>query len=222
MSITSNLELFNSQLDGTNCRLVAVSKTKTCSAILEAYETGFKRFGENRVQELKEKYHKLPKDIEWHMIGHLQTNKVKIIAPFVEMIHAVDSLKLAAEINKQAARNGRIIKCLLQVHIAREESKFGFDRDELLVMIQQGRFDSFEHLSFSGLMGMATHTKDKEIIRGEFRHLKDLFDRIKATATSDNFNFQELSMGMSNDYQIAIEEGSTIIRIGSDIFGARN
>ena len=222
MSITSNLELFNSRLSDTNCRLVAVSKTKPCSAIMEAYDSGFKRFGENRVQELKEKYQELPKDIEWHMIGHLQTNKVKLIAPFVEMIHAVDSLKLAAEINKQAARNARVIKCLLQVHIAQEESKFGFDGDELLAMIQQGQFSGFEHLNFAGLMGMATYTKDEEMIRSEFRQLKDLFDRIKTTATSANFNFQELSMGMSNDYQIAIEEGSTMIRIGSDIFGARN
>lgn len=222
MSIASNLELFNSRLSGTNCRLVAVSKTKPSSSIMEAYDAGFKRFGENRVQELKEKYQELPKDIEWHMIGHLQTNKVKIIAPFVEMIHAVDSLKLAAEINKQAARNQRIIKCLLQVHIAREESKFGFDSNELLAMIQQGHFDHFEHLSFSGLMGMATYTGNEGMIRSEFRQLKHLFDRIKTTATSANFNFQELSMGMSNDYQIAIEEGSTMIRIGSDIFGARN
>ena len=140
--------------------------------IMEAYQTGFRRFGENRVQELKDKYQELPKDIEWHMIGHLQTNKVKIIAPFVSMIHAVDSLRLAAEINKQADRNKRTIKCLLQVHIAEEESKFGFEEEQLLTLIKHGDFDGFRHLYFAGLMGMATYTNDEDQIRQEFKQLK--------------------------------------------------
>ncbi len=222
MSVVSNLERFNDQLKATNCRLVAVSKTKPCSAIMEAYNTGFRRFGENRVQELQDKYQELPKDIEWHMIGHLQTNKVKAIAPFVHMIHAVDSLRLAAEINKQATKHQRTIKCLLQIHIAREASKFGFDKEEIIPMIKQGDFESFDHLDIVGLMGMATFSHDQQMVRDEFRTLKNLFTQITTMSTPSNFNFKELSMGMSNDYQIAIEEGSTMIRIGSDIFGARN
>lgn len=189
---------------------------------MEAYNAGFRCFGENRVQELKEKYHQLPKDIEWHMIGHLQTNKVKMIAPFVSMIHGVDSLKLANEIDKQAKRCQRIIPCLLQVHIARESSKYGFDGNELHELIRKGCFSHLTNLRISGLMGMATFSKDKELIRKEFRKLRALFEEIRQLPTSENMNLKELSMGMSNDYQIAIEEGSTMIRIGSSIFGARN
>lgn len=222
MSIASNLNQFQEYLDGTCCKLVAVSKTKTESEIMEAYNTGFRRFGENLVQELKKKQHLLPKDIEWHMIGHLQTNKVKKIAAFVSMIHGVDSLKLAAEINKQAVLNKRVIPCLLQVHIAREESKFGFEASDLLDLIKSGAFDGFAQVKIAGLMGMATFTQDQELIRAEFRKLKTLFEEIKSTATGKNFDFTELSMGMSNDYQIAVEEGSTMIRVGSSIFGARN
>lgn len=222
MSIASNLDSFKQYLTGTGCRLVAVSKTKPAPVIMEAYNTGFKRFGENRVQELKEKYQSLPKDIEWHMIGHLQTNKVKLIASFVSMIHGVDSLKLAAEINKQAGKHERLIPCLLQVHIAEEESKFGFEPTSLVEIITAGNFDGFNQLKITGLMGMATHTEDKEIIRGEFRKLKQLFEEIKLLHTSPNIDFMELSMGMSNDFEIAIDEGSTLIRIGSNIFGARN
>ncbi|TDI70282.1 MAG: YggS family pyridoxal phosphate-dependent enzyme [Bacteroidetes bacterium] len=222
MSIASNIDSFEKRLKGTGCRLVAVSKTKSASLIMEAYHTGFNRFGENRVQELTEKYRSLPKDIEWHMIGHLQTNKVKMIASFVSMIHGVDSLKLAAEINKQAARYERLIPCLLQVHIAKEESKFGFEQESLVEMITTGNFDRFSRLKIAGLMGMATFTEDKELIRGEFRKLKQLFDQIKSLHTPPIFDIKELSMGMSNDFEIAIEEGSTLIRIGSSIFGARN
>lgn len=221
MSIASNLNQFQQYLDGTCCKLVAVSKTKTESEIMEAYNTGFRRFGENRVQELKMKQQLLPKDIEWHMIGHLQTNKVKKIAAFVSMIQGVDSLKLAAEINKQAFLNKRVIPCLLQVHIAREKSKFGFEASDLLDVIKSGAFDEFAQVKIAGLMGMATFTQDQELIRTEFRKLKILFEEIKSTATGKNFDFTELSMGMSNDYQIAVEEGSTMIRVGSSIFGAR-
>jgi len=222
MSVSSNLKSFQQYLEGTKCRLIAVSKTKPESAILEAYGLGFKRFGENRVQELKEKYHSLPKDIEWHMIGHLQTNKVKVIAPFINMIHGVDSIKLADEIDKQAFGNNRIIPCLLQVHIAKEQSKFGFDPDELIELVKAGEFAAFSQVKFCGLMGMATFTSDMDQIRIEYQKLKQVFDEIKVLKTTPNFDFNELSMGMSNDYKIAIEQGSTLIRIGSDIFGARN
>jgi pyridoxal phosphate enzyme (YggS family) len=221
MSVATKLESFNHKLQGTGCKLVAVTKTKPTSIIMEAYNTGFKRFGENRVQELKEKYDLLPGDIEWHMIGHLQTNKVKVIAPFVSMIHAVDSVKLAGEINRQAGRNHRIIPCLLQVHIAIEESKYGFDGEELIALIRDGQLDTFENLKIAGLMGMATYTEDQTLIRKEFKKLNELYHRIKSLPTPENFDFQELSMGMSNDYQIAIDEGSTMIRVGSSIFGSR-
>lgn len=222
MSVSSNLKSFQRRLEGTTCRLIAVSKTKPESAIMEAYGIGFRRFGENRVQELKEKYHSLPKDIEWHMIGHLQTNKVRIIAPFVNMIHGVDSMKLANEINKQALQNNRIIPCLMQVHIAKEQSKFGFDSENLIELVKAGEFNQLVQLKICGLMGMATFTSNMEQIRREYKKLKQVFDEIRALETSSNFDFNELSMGMSNDYEIAIEQGSTLIRIGSNIFGARN
>ena len=222
MAIATKLKSFLEELKGSGCRLVAVSKTKPASDILELYNTGFKTFGENRVQELSEKYQALPKDIEWHMIGHLQTNKVKIIAPFISMIHGVDSVKLAKEIDRQAEKNDRIIPCLLQVHIAQEHSKFGFDGHELYQAIQSGAFDNFRNLKISGLMGMATYTQDQGQIRKEFRKLKVLFDEINQLPLTSNFSFNEISMGMSSDYDLAIEEGSTIIRVGSRIFGARN
>ena len=221
MSVAANLESFGQKLQGTNCKLIAVTKTKPVATIMEAYNTGFKRFGENRVQELKDKYHSLPRDIEWHMIGHLQTNKVKIIAPFVSMIHAVDSLKLAAEINKQAGKNHRTIACLLQVHIAREESKYGFTGEQLMEIIENGQLDEYENLKIAGLMGMATFTTDQQQIRTEFKKLRTLFEAIRVLPAPSNFDLRELSMGMSNDYQIAIEEGSTMIRVGSSIFGER-
>ncbi len=221
-TISDNIASFNKILEGTGCKLIAVSKTMPNEKILEAYNTGFKRFGENRAQELKDKYLSLPYDIEWHMIGHLQTNKVKLIAPFVSMIHAVDSFKLANEINRQAERNGRIIPCLIQVHIAKEESKYGYEKDNLISAIEARQFNQFGNIKFIGLMGMATFTQDEERIRSEFKMLKELFEEIKSMSTPSNFDFKELSMGMSNDYRIAIEEGSTMIRIGSNIFGARN
>lgn len=199
--------------------LVAVSKTKPISAIQQAYAAGQRRFGENKVQEMLEKHEALPPDIEWHFIGHLQTNKVKYIAPFVSMIHAVDSLKLAQEINKQAAKNKRKIRCLLQFHIAQESSKFGLTLDEAVHIIDHST--DFDHLEIVGVMGMATFTTDTTQVRTEFRSLKTLFNTLKATHFSNTPSFTEISMGMSDDYRIAIEEGSTIVRIGSTLFGTR-
>ena len=222
MSIASNLNRVIQELNGSGCRLIAVSKTKSAAEIMEAYDTGVRNFGENRVQELKQKYQRLPKDIEWHMIGHLQTNKVKLIVPFVTMIHGVDSLRLAQEIDRQAARVNRTIPCLLQVHIAREESKYGFEDTQLIEMIGSGAFDQLSNVRFCGLMGMATFTSDLEQVRLEFRKLKSLFDEIKKLNKHGNFDFKEISMGMSDDYQIAIQEGSTMVRVGSSIFGSRN
>jgi pyridoxal phosphate enzyme (YggS family) len=193
--------------------LVAVSKTKPNELIIEAYGAGQRIFGENKVQELVEKKESLPKDIEWHMIGHLQTNKVKYIAPFVSLIHAVDSKKLIKEINKRAEQNNRVIPCLLQVHIAQEESKFGLDKDGVIEILKT----DFSNVSIVGLMGMATFTDNKNQIRKEFKYLKDIFDELKESQP----NFSILSMGMSGDYSIAIEEGSNMVRIGSSIFGER-
>ncbi|MBL6657250.1 MAG: YggS family pyridoxal phosphate-dependent enzyme [Flavobacteriales bacterium] len=196
-----------------NVHLVAVSKTKPNELILEAYNAGQRIFGENKVQELVEKEESLPKDIEWHMIGHLQTNKVKYIAPFVRLIHAVDSIKLIKEINKRAKQNNRIIPCLLQVHIAQEENKFGLDKNGVIEILNC----EFPNVSIKGLMGMATFTEDKNQIREEFKYLKNIYDEIKESQTT----FSILSMGMSGDYSIAIEEGSNMVRIGSSIFGNR-
>lgn len=199
--------------------LVAISKTKTEEAILEAYACGQKIFGENKVQELIAKHQALPKDIEWHLVGHLQTNKVKYIASFVALIHSVDSEKLLEEINKQGAKINRKIPVLLQVYIAKEESKFGFDEIELNSICKE-RF-RFQHVEFCGLMGMATNTEDIDVIRKEFRSLHLLFIQIKNQFFSSDQSFKEISMGMSGDYQIAIEEGSTMVRVGSSIFGDR-
>lgn len=221
MSIQENIKEFNKKLEGTGCRLVAVSKTKPIKMILEAYEAGQHDFGENKVQELREKPEQLPKDIRWHMIGHLQTNKVKYIAPFIHLIHAVDSLKLLKEINKQAIRNNRVINCLLQVHIAQEEHKFGFDENELEETLKSEELKSLQSIRIIGLMGMATYTDDKDHIRTEFKRLKKIYDHIKSKFQLSNMELQELSMGMSDDYPIAVEEGSTMLRIGSKIFGPR-
>lgn len=201
--------------------LVAVSKTHAATAIEAAYETGHRIFGENKVQELADKWEKLPKDIEWHLIGHLQTNKVKYIAPFVSMIHAVDSEKLLKEINKRAKNENRTIRVLLQLHIAEESSKFGFSEEDLNVLISSGTLASYSNITFSGLMGMATFTDDEAQVRREFSSLKRLFDDLK---THDQLkdSFLHLSMGMSGDYPIALKEGSTMIRVGSSIFGARD
>lgn len=205
-----------------HCKLVAVSKTQPIERIMEAYNAGHRFFGENKVQELTEKHDALPKDIQWHMIGHLQTNKVKYIAPFVTLIHSVDSLKLLTEINKQASKCGRIIRCLLQVHIASEETKYGFSVDEVTHLLNSGEINSLANVRIVGLMGMATFTNEENTIRDEFKMLRKTFDTLKSVVLPVNVEMTELSMGMSSDYRIAIEEGSTIIRVGSAIFGERN
>jgi pyridoxal phosphate enzyme (YggS family) len=201
--------------------LVAVSKTKPVELLKDAYAAGQRHFGENRVQELEEKYTILAKDICWHMIGHLQSKKVKTIAPFVYLIHGVDSFKLLAEINKQALKNGRIIDYLLQFHIAQEETKFGFDLEEALEMLGSDEFATLKNIRLVGIMGMATFTDDTDQIRTEFKTLASYFDQLKSTHFENVASFKEISMGMSGDYAIAIEEGSTMVRIGSAIFGGR-
>lgn len=220
MSIKNNIEKFTQTLPA-GCRLIAVSKTQPEEKITEAYAAGQRLFGENKAQELTAKYESLPKDIEWHMIGHLQTNKVKYIAPFVQLIHSVDSFKLMAEIDKQAKKVSRTIQCLLQVHIAREETKFGFSESEVLEMLQSEQFQTLKNIRVCGLMGMATLTDDVAQIRNEFKGLKTLFEKIKALQIP-SVSMKELSMGMSSDYAIAVEEGSTLVRVGTAIFGERN
>lgn len=220
MSIKGNLLKIKNSIP-EQVTLVAVSKTKPNEAILEAYQAGQRVFGENKVQELTEKYESLPKDIEWHMIGHLQTNKVKYIAPFVSLIHGIDSLKLLKEVNKRAKQNNRIINCLLQIHIAEEDTKFGFDENEVKDLLDCDEFKGLENLKIIGLMGMATFTVDESQIRREFKSLKSLFNQLK-TLNTFNFQLSTLSMGMSGDYKIAIEEGSSMVRVGSAIFGERN
>lgn len=201
--------------------LVAVSKTKPLEDILTIYECGHRIFGENKVQELCKKYEQLPKDIEWHLIGHVQTNKVKYVAPFVSLIHAVDSFKLLEEINKQALKNNRIIKCLLQIYIAKEESKFGLETVEAEQILISSEFSKLKNIEIVGLMGMATNTDNEEVIKNEFSVLKEFFVRLKNNTHLLNCNFTILSMGMSNDYKLALECGSTMVRIGSTIFGSR-
>lgn len=220
MSVAQNLQEIKEQLG--NCQLIAVSKTKPNSAIEEAYETGHRAFGENKVQELTDKAEALPKDIQWHMIGHLQRNKVKYIAPFVHLIHSVDSLRLLKEINKQAKKVERTIDVLLQIHIAEESTKFGLDEQELEELFSSEAFAAMENIQIVGLMGMATHTDDEQKIRKEFGYIKSLFDTIKNEHSSEKVALKELSIGMSNDYLIAKEEGSTMVRVGSAIFGERN
>ena len=202
-------------------RLVAVSKYHPASLMQEAYDAGQRIFGESHVQELVAKHDALPKDIEWHFIGHLQTNKVKYIAPFVSLIHAVDSERLLIEIDKQAKRCGRTIPVLLQVHVAKETTKFGFTPDELLNFMENGDWRQYTNIRFSGIMCMATNTDDEALIASEFEQAKTLFHRIKEKYFSDSDTFNECSWGMSGDYPIAIEHGSTLIRIGSMIFGER-
>jgi len=205
-----------------NVKLVAVSKTKPNEDIMEAYEGGYRIFGENKPQELTRKYNELPKDIEWHMIGHLQSSKVKYIASFVSLIHAVDSIKLLKEINKQAQKNNRIIDCLFQFHIADEQTKFGFSLPEAEEVINSETFKGFENIRITGVMGMATFTDNEDQIKKEFQNLKFIFDQLKTKHFQDINEFKEISMGMSGDYRLAIEEGSTMVRVGSTIFGARN
>ena len=201
--------------------LVAVSKTKPIEDIIAIYHCGQKIFGENKVQELCSKYELLPKNIEWHLIGHLQTNKVKYIAPFVSLIHAVDSLKLLQEINKEAAKNNRVINCLLQIYIAKEESKFGLEYDEVEALLQGKEFTALQNIKIVGLMGMATNTSDEQIVSKEFMSLADFFKKLKSSESLINHDFKIISMGMSNDYTIAIACGSNMVRIGSSIFGSR-
>jgi pyridoxal phosphate enzyme (YggS family) len=205
----------------TSVSLIAVSKTKPVSDLQEAYDAGQLAFGENKVQELVDKYEVLPKDIEWHLIGHLQTNKVKYIAPFVHLIHAVDSLKLLVEINKQAEKNERIIDLLLQFHIAQEETKFGLSLEEAKELIESDAFQFCQNIRVVGVMGMASFVDDEQQIHREFQMLKGIFDELRSSNFKDLSYFKEISMGMSGDYQIAIEEGSTMIRVGSSIFGGR-
>jgi pyridoxal phosphate enzyme (YggS family) len=221
MSIASNISTIKKEIGNTGVKFIAVSKTKPLESITEAYEAGQRIFGENTVQELAEKHENLPKDIEWHLIGHLQTNKVKYIAPFISMIHSVDSIKLLKEINKQALKNGRIIDYLLQFHIAQEETKFGFDLEEALEMLGSDEFATLKNIRLVGIMGMATFTDDTDQIRTEFKTLASYFDQLKSTHFENVASFKEISMGMSGDYAIAIEEGSTMVRIGSAIFGGR-
>jgi pyridoxal phosphate enzyme (YggS family) len=221
MSIAQNLLKIKSSLPST-VTLVAVSKTKPISDLMEAYDAGQRIFGENKIQEMAEKWEAMPKDIEWHMIGHVQTNKVKFMAPFVSLIHGVDSLKLLEEINKQAKKNNRIIDCLLQIHIAEEETKFGLDEKELneILHFVQNDKEGMKNIRIVGLMGMATFTDKQDQIKKEFTYLKSIFDKTNQLLTS-NSQLLTLSMGMSGDYQLAIECGSTMVRIGSSIFGGR-
>ncbi|MBL7845223.1 MAG: YggS family pyridoxal phosphate-dependent enzyme [Cyclobacteriaceae bacterium] len=221
MSIKNNIAKYRQNLPA-GVTLIAVSKTQPIERILEAYEAGHRVFGENKAQELQLKYETLPKDIQWHMIGHLQTNKVKYIAPFVQLIHSVDSLKLLLEINKQAQKVSRVIPCLLQLHIAEEETKFGFSQEEVTNLINSEDFKQLSNIKISGLMGMATFTDNQDQVRKEFRTLKIFFDSLKNISLPSTVSMEELSMGMSGDYEIALEEGSTMIRIGTAIFGERN
>jgi len=221
MGIAENIAKIKSEIN-ENVKLVAVSKTKPVEDIMEAYDAGHKIFGENKAQELAGKFEALPRDIEWHFIGHLQTNKVKYIAPFVSLIHGIDSLKLLKTINKEAKKKNRVIDCLLQFHIAEEETKFGLDENEADEILTSSGYKELENVRITGVMGMATYTTDTEQIRSEFRHLKNIFETLKEKYFGTDESFKEISMGMSGDYKIAVEEGSTIVRIGSAIFGARN
>lgn len=220
MSIAENLQKIETSLPPTVC-LVAVSKTKPVEMIQTAYDAGQRVFGENKAQEMQSKAEKLPTDIEWHMIGHLQSNKVKYIAPFVHLIHSIDKLSLLKEINKRAAQNNRVIAILLQIHIAKEESKFGLDETELSELLESDNFTEFKNIQVVGLMGMATFTENTAQIQSEFNCLKGLFDVTKNKYFKTDSNFSILSMGMSGDYEIAIKEGSNMVRIGSSIFGER-
>jgi pyridoxal phosphate enzyme (YggS family) len=220
MSIAKNLLSIKNNLP-EQVTLVAVSKTKPIPDLMEAYESGQRIFGENKIQEMAEKAENMPKDIQWHMIGHVQTNKVKYMAPFVSLVHGVDSFKLLKEINKQAAKNDRVIDCLLQMHIAEEETKFGLDLEELKSILASDGFTEMKNIQVVGLMGMATFTDDENQIKKEFSHLKSIFDYLTSESKTQNLESKILSMGMSGDYKLAIECGSTMIRIGSSIFGTR-
>lgn len=221
MSIADNLLKYKNELDSAGVKLVAVSKNHPADAALEAYNAGQRIFGENLVQEMVEKQALLPQDIDWHLIGHLQTNKVKYIAPFVKLIESVDSLKLLKEIDKQAAKNNRIIDCLLQIYIADEDTKFGLGFDEAIEILRTEEFATFKNVRIIGLMGIATNNASEGQTKAEFQELKVLFDGIKLSFFRKEESFKEISMGMSSDYKLAIAEGSTMVRIGSNIFGKR-
>lgn len=218
--IADSIRQITTELDG-RARLVAVTKTKPVALLQEAYDAGCRLFGENKVQEMADKQPQLPADVQWHLIGHLQTNKVKYIAPFVALIHSIDSLKLLQEVNKQAAKHNRVIDCLLQIHIAVEETKFGLSAEEAEALLQAPELAGLHHIRLVGLMGLASNTDDQAQVRAEFRGLKQLYDKL-APMRTDNVVFSELSMGMSGDYPLAVAEGSTLVRVGSAIFGARD
>lgn len=220
MGIKNNIEKFRKELQPFNAKLIAVSKNHPTEKIKEAYDAGQRIFGENKVQELVDKQPQLPPDVAWHLIGHLQRNKVKYMVPFVALIHSVESLKLLEEINKQGQKINKVIPCLLQIHIAQEETKFGLNPEELHQLVHSTEMASFKFVTIDGLMGMATLTQDEAQIRKEFRSLRKIFEDLKQTSSS-NVEMKELSMGMSSDYKIALEEGSTIVRIGTSIFGLR-
>jgi pyridoxal phosphate enzyme (YggS family) len=221
MAIKNSIEKFREELKPFNARLIAVSKTHPIDLIQEAYDCGQRIFGENKVQELTDKQPRLPADIEWHLIGHLQRNKVKYVAPFVALIHSVDSVRLLEEINKQGEKLNRTIHCLLQVYIAKEETKFGWDTEEVRQFLTSSTPASLRFVSIDGFMGMATLTDNQDQIRLEFKSLKQLFNEMKSKELSPNVHLKELSMGMSSDYKIALEEGSTMVRVGTAIFGTR-
>lgn len=220
MSIKQNLNNIKSQLP-EHVTLVAVSKTKPVSDLMQAYEVGQRIFGENKIQEMANKWETMPKDIQWHMIGHVQRNKVKYMADFVDLIHGVDSLKLLKEINKEAIKHNRVINCLLQIKIAKEDSKFGLSAEEAKTVISSDEFSELKNIKVIGLMGMATFTDNMQQVENEFKFLKHTFDDLKSKRL-DNFNLETLSIGMSGDYPSAIDCGSTMVRIGSSIFGSRN
>ncbi|HEY0047272.1 MAG TPA: YggS family pyridoxal phosphate-dependent enzyme [Flavobacterium sp.] len=216
MSVAENIQRIKGELP-SHVELVAVSKTRPVANLMEAYDAGQRIFGENKILEMTEKQQQMPKDVSWHMIGHVQTNKVKTMAPYVDLVHGVDTFKVLAEINKQALKNNRLINCLLQVHVATEETKFGFNANELEDLLESEEYIALTNIKVKGLMGMATFTEDEDIIRQEFSFLKNLYDHY-----SERHDFTILSMGMSSDYKIAIECGSNMVRIGSSIFGERN
>jgi pyridoxal phosphate enzyme (YggS family) len=218
--ITANIQKINQEI-GVHARLIAVSKTKPLEMLMEAYQGGQRIFGENKVQELVQKYEALPKDIEWHLIGHLQSNKVKYIAPFVSLIHGVDSLKLLQTINKEGEKNNRIVPCLLQIFIAQEETKFGLNQAELMELLETISQEPLPHVQICGLMGMASNVDNEAQIRNEFKGLKNVFELVRQRYFSKNPHFKEISMGMSGDYLIAVQEGATLVRVGSRIFGER-
>ncbi|MFY7728754.1 MAG: YggS family pyridoxal phosphate-dependent enzyme [Flavobacterium sp.] len=220
MSIADNLSSIKATLPD-HVTLVAVSKTKPVADLKEAYDAGQRIFGENKIQEMTEKWEQLPKNIQWHMIGHVQTNKVKYMAPYVSLIHGVDSLKLLTEINRQAARYRKTINCLLQIHIAEEETKFGLSEEELNILLNSDEFKQMQNICIKGIMGMATFTEDEAQIKKEFTHLKTIFNHLREQPQTTNFKPETLSMGMSGDYKIAVDCGSTMVRIGSSIFGSR-